>query len=392
MNQANPIIPQGYSVKHRMPSDELTRLAEMVKSAPLVQEVLDCMPELVCVLTSSRQVLLANQAMLVFLGQGQGELTPGARPGELAQCVHTEDGLRDCGTTSYCSQCGAFRTIMETIGKGQRSVGECRITRNNAGKLESLDLYLWCSPVRVEDQTLYILAILNISDQKRRQALERIFFHDLLNSFSALTSHVQLLQGAPVDEVPLLATRLARSTDALLQEVLAQRDLMLAESDQLTVNPSLINPAQLLQNVSDMFRDNPICRDRLLQIAPQSESAGFVSDAVLLKRVLLNMVKNGLEAAQPGDMVTMGWDLQDSSVDIWVHNPQVMAPEHQLQVFKRSFSTKGSGRGLGTYSIQLLGERYLEGEVGFSSNQESGTRFYIRVPLRPSFFPALRNN
>ncbi len=387
MTQVSPIIPEGYSVKHRMLPDELTQLAEMVKRAPLVQEVLDCMPELVCVLTSSRQVLLANQAMLVFLGHDQGDLSPGARPGELAQCAHTEDGLHDCGTTSYCGQCGAFRTIMESIGKGERAIGECRITQNKAGKLESLDLYLWCSPVKVNSHTLYILAILNISDQKRRQALERVFFHDLLNSFSALTSHVQLLQSAPVDQVPLLATRLAQATDALVQEVLAQRDLLLAESDQLTVNPSLVNPTQLLQRVADVFKNNPICIDRLLQIAPQSQSVGLISDAVLLKRVMVNMAKNGLEAAKPGEMVTMGWDLQNSSVEIWVHNPQIIPPEHQLQIFKRSFSTKGSGRGLGTYSMQLLGERYLEGDVGFNSNREAGTRFFIRVPLRPSFFP-----
>jgi hypothetical protein len=390
--QSSPLVPEGYSVKHRMPPDELSQLAEMVKCAPLVQEVLDCMPELVCVLTSSRQVLLANQAMLVFLGQSQGDLSPGARPGELAQCVHTEDGLYDCGTTSYCSQCGAFRTIMESIGTDNRSIGECRITQKKEGKLESLDLYLWCSPVKVESHTLYILAILNISDQKRRQALERIFFHDLLNSFSAMISHVQLLQNATTDQVPLLANRLGQTTDALVQEVLAQRDLMLAESDQLTVNPSLVNPSQLLQRVADMFQNDPICNDRLLQIAPQSQSVGLVSDAVLLKRILVNMAKNGLEAAKPGEMVTMGWDVQGSSVEMWVHNPQVIPPEHQLQIFKRSFSTKGSGRGLGTYSIQLLGERYLEGEVGFTSSQESGTRFFVSIPLRPSFFPANRAN
>jgi len=241
--------------------------------------------------------------------------------------------------------------------------------------------------VEVEDHTLYILAIVNISDQKRRQALERIFFHDLLNSFSALTSHVQLLQTAPVDQVHVLANRLSQATDSLVQEVLAQRDLLLAESDQLIVNPSLINPSQLLQRVADGFASDLLLRDRLLQIAPQSQSVGLIADAVLLKRILVNMAKNGLEASQPGEMVSMGWEMDEKDVRFWVHNPQVIAPEHQLQMFNRSFTTKGSGRGLGTYSMRLLSERYLEGEVGFTSEKDTGTRFWVSLPLRPSYFP-----
>jgi signal transduction histidine kinase len=52
----------------------------------------------------------------------------------------------------------------------------------------------------------------------------------------------------------------------------------------------------------------------------------------------------------------------------------------RLQVFKRSFSTKGSDRGLGTYSIKLLTENYLGGEVGFASEEGNGTTFWVKLP------------
>ncbi|KMY67609.1 hypothetical protein AAU61_11880 [Desulfocarbo indianensis] len=367
--------------------EELASLAGLVKSAPFLESVLDCMPELVCVLTGTRQLVMANQAMLAFLGRQEGDLIPGARPGELLQCVHAGASPHGCGTTPYCSQCGAFGAIMASIGTGARASGECRVTQSKSGRNESLDLYLWCSPFSVEGLEFYVLAILDISDQKRRQALERIFFHDLLNSFSALSSQVQLLQNARSEHVPQLSTRLSLAADALLQEILAQRDLLLAESNRLKPNPSLINPAQVAQRVVEAFQSDNLCRDRLLQIAPQSQSIGLISDAVLLNRVLVNMVKNALEASQAGDMVVIGWEHTEGQIEIWVHNPQVIPHEHQLQVFNRSFSTKGSGRGLGTYSIRLLSERYLEGEAGFTSTQETGTRFYVRLPLRPSYFP-----
>jgi len=58
-----------------------------------------------------------------------------------------------------------------------------------------------------------------------------------------------------------------------------------------------------------------------------------------------------------------------------------MMPEHvQRQVFNRSFSSKGVGRGLGTYSIRLLTEKYLKGRAWFTSNESEGTTFFIEIP------------
>jgi sensor histidine kinase regulating citrate/malate metabolism len=54
-----------------------------------------------------------------------------------------------------------------------------------------------------------------------------------------------------------------------------------------------------------------------------------------------------------------------------------------LRIFQRSFSTKAKkGRGIGTYSMKLFGERYLGGKVGFETNEEKGTMFFIELPER----------
>jgi len=53
----------------------------------------------------------------------------------------------------------------------------------------------------------------------------------------------------------------------------------------------------------------------------------------------------------------------------------------RLQVFQRSFSTKGGrGRGVGTYSARLLAERYLGGRLSFSSVAGQGTTFVLDLP------------
>jgi sensor histidine kinase regulating citrate/malate metabolism len=49
------------------------------------------------------------------------------------------------------------------------------------------------------------------------------------------------------------------------------------------------------------------------------------------------------------------------------------------QIFMRSFSTKGATRGLGTYSVKLLTEKYLKGKASFLSNTSEGTVFTIEL-------------
>ena len=106
------------------------------------------------------------------------------------------------------------------------------------------------------------------------------------------------------------------------------------------------------------------------------------SDSVLLIRCLGNLVKNALEAVNPQANVYLYSKREENSVLFCVKNDGIIPQNIQLQIFQRSFSTKAaSGRGIGTYSVKLLVEQYLNGKVSFKSNPELGTVFSIRVPI-----------
>jgi signal transduction histidine kinase len=65
-----------------------------------------------------------------------------------------------------------------------------------------------------------------------------------------------------------------------------------------------------------------------------------------------------------------------------VNNAGEIPPTVAPRIFQRSFTTKaGTGHGLGTYGMRLLGERYLGGKVSFTTSAEAGTVFSIRLPL-----------
>jgi sensor histidine kinase regulating citrate/malate metabolism len=92
------------------------------------------------------------------------------------------------------------------------------------------------------------------------------------------------------------------------------------------------------------------------------------------------MLKNAIEATSLGGTITVGVVDSGDEIEFWMNNPGEMPRQVQLQVFQRSFSTKGRGRGLGTYSMRLLTERYLGGRVTFSSSAIEGVTFRAVYP------------
>lgn len=99
-------------------------------------------------------------------------------------------------------------------------------------------------------------------------------------------------------------------------------------------------------------------------------------------RVLINMVKNAMEAVSRGEHIILKANDEKENIRFSVYNNTYIPRKIQMQIFQRSYSTKGNNRGVGTYSMKLLGENYLKGHVDFVSRKKEGTTFYIDLPIR----------
>ena len=369
--------PTAFAPAERATSDALRRQRRFFADAPLVPTLLDTLPSFFLILNEQRQTVFANEALRKAFDLTQDDVC-GLRPGELLGCLHAHDTPGGCGTTSFCRYCGAVQAILSAL-RGQETVQECRITLKDG---EAVDFRVWTTPVTVEGQRFSTVVFEDISHEKRRHALERIFFHDILNTAGSLQGLVDVLDEVDSPLFEEFVTMAQRSADTLVAEINAQRTLTMAESGDLKVRPELIISTTLLQRVIDLYQQHPVAEDRTLCLAPDTAYALFTSDATLLQRVLGNLAKNALEAIDPGETVTMGCFTDDGHVTFWIQNPGHMTEAVQHQLFQRSFSTKGTGRGLGTYSIKLLTEHYLDGRVSFTSSPEDGTTFTVTFPIR----------
>ena len=346
------------------------------------QMFIEAMPDVAIVVNSDRQVIYANKALLGLIGVPEIIQGIGMRPGELFKCDNLKDISARCGTTKACGYCGVLNSILQARLTGKPAVFESRITSQAIDSGQAFDVEVKTSPIIVKEQTFYIISIKDISDKKRRLVLEKIFFHDILNTASGLQGIILALEDQQSPEkMQQIIDYAKKAGGELVDEILAHRILLSAENNDLEIAVFRCNSLQVLQDVSAYLSYHEIASTKNIFIDPFSHNTPFDTDPVILKRILINVVKNALEACSEGGTIQMGSRIMDKNVRFWVNNMGVIPEDIQNQLFQRSFSTKGKGRGIGTYSIKLLTTHYLGGEVAFKSNLEEGTTFYIHIPL-----------
>lgn len=342
--------------------------------------ILDRIPTIVVVLNSARQVVYYNKALLEMLGTGveEGDIF-GQRIGELIGCIHSDLQEAGCGTSEFCRVCGAVDAILTGLA-GDENVRECSISRGNG---EAMDLKIWAMPIDIQEDRFVILSITDNGSEKRRQAMERIFFHDILNTAGSIRGIAEVLLHKIPENLREIAEILFEASAGLVDEISWQKILVQAESGGLQGNYSHLLTRSLLEELAQVHANSPYGVHRRIQVAPGAASIILESDLVILRRVLGNMVKNALEAVPEQGVVTLDCRVVDEErICFSVHNPTFIPREVQVRIFRRSFSTKGQGRGLGTYSIKLLSQRYLFGDVTFTSSRQEGTTFEAVYPLR----------
>jgi hypothetical protein len=364
----------------RSTSDQILKENEFVASQKIFGEIFGAMSGINAVLDNNRQIIYANNDFLDFFGLKSLDPILGMRPGELVSCIHSGEESFGCGTSAACSYCGAVNAILESQITGSKSTKECRISTVVDVKLKSWDLKITSSPITLSGGLFYIFTIQDIGDEKRRSALERIFFHDLLNTAGGLNGLLTILkEGSTPEDAPELIKLSEGASRDILDEIMLHRQIRAAEDGDLHVTIEPINSIELLESSIGKISSHEVGQNKQVMITGNSSNIDFETDRMLFQRVIINLLKNALEATIKGRTVMAGVEDNGDKINFRVKNDEVIPMDVQMQLFQRSFSTKGQSRGLGTYSIKLLTENYLKGKVSFISNETEGTVFSIEL-------------
>jgi nitrogen-specific signal transduction histidine kinase len=364
----------------RATAERFSASRRAVEADTFFTSILEAVPDYVMVLNEERQILMMNASLRNALGPEKMEELIGLRPGEAVECLFSIEGEEGCGTGAHCATCGAVRAIIDSTRTGKRVTRECRITLRGANPI-SLDLEVTATPVTVGEAQVTVCFLKDVAAEKRKALLERIFFHDVMNTAGGMRGVAAALasKAFPPEKDREYREWMVILSERLIDEISYHRNLLAAEKGEFRPDLGMVNVRHLMKELHALYSNHDVATHSSL-ILREVPSCDLVTDHSILRRILGNLVKNALEAPPWRKEVAFWAAETQDSVTFSVHNPGVMPQDVQLQLFQRSFSTKGTeGRGIGTYSAKLFGERYLRGKVFFESTEEKGTVFSFQV-------------
>jgi len=344
----------------------------------------DCPADVLSALVSDQVILLddglkivgANRAFRSEHGPAAPEVAARSL-GEVLNCRYAPGG--GCGKAGACAECGLLQAI-EVSRMADVGEQECRILTADG---TAFDFSVRVLPLGVTgpDGAVWACGLADTFARKRLRALERAFFHDVTNLAVGIRGMFEILENAGSGEGADIRAMLQGSANKLVDEIERWRTLRVAENGDLRLWCSSLSPDGVLQMAVDRYQEETSSRH--LKIVTEKNFSGclFETDRELFMMVLGELLLNAIEASSRDDTITLGSSSGEGTVAFYVKNSAVLSPSVQAHVFERSFTTKGSGRGVGTYRAKLIAERYLKGKVWFSSCASEGTTFYVSFPL-----------
>jgi PAS domain S-box-containing protein len=232
--------------------------------------------------------------------------------------------------------------------------------------------------------------------------------HEIGNPLNALHIHLQLMEREvtklrhPIARSPIRALRRATPPPAAVDVVeCAQKldrylDVAKGEITRLdyivtqflqAIRPSLsqLKPALINDVVKETLRLlKPELENRGLNISEKLARRMSPSpiDAGQMQQVLVNLVKNAMQAMTKGGTLTLQTGQNADAVWVSVSDTGGGIPQEQInRIFEPFYTTKKKGTGLGLMIVQRI-VRQHRGHIELESHVGQGTMFRVWLPLR----------
>ena len=208
--------------------------------------------------------------------------------------------------------------------------------------------------------------------------------HDIRNPLQTITSSVYLAK-EEVKSLPASSKKedLIESLETIEEQVSYINKIVSDLQDFVKpLNPK-IEEIDLHKLVKDAFLSSAIPENIKVLISIEEDLPRLVVDRYLIKRVLINLITNAVQAMPDGGTISVKATQKNGVALISVEDTGLGIPEeNRNKIFKPLFTTKSKGQGFGLSVCKRLVEAHNGGSITFESEVGKGSKFTIKIPSK----------
>ena len=211
--------------------------------------------------------------------------------------------------------------------------------------------------------------------------------HEINQPLTAISTYAhagqRLLESDSLDREKLqgalgkISTQAGRAGDVIRR----LRNLVRTHSSART----LVEIESLVREIVELAEVDAKSHDVTIQVDLQQALPRVLADPVQLQQVVLNLLRNAMEAmaaphCAPRTILVSARSVEEDYVEIAVRDRGIgISSDVERQLFKTFYSTKKSGLGMGLPISRSILDAH-GGHLGFTRNEDRGTTFRISLP------------
>ena len=299
--------------------------------------------------------------------------------GRINYCNSTTLALLGIATFGHIRQ---LRPVSESLYEAFMTVAEESHEErasfyNERGKIT---ISLTASRARIGKNEVKVITFNDISgeiaenEQQSWSKLIRVLTHEIMNTVTPIASLSEtLLKFENVDdEVRSGLDTISQSSRSLIRFVDSYRNLT-------RVAPPVKKAfyvRELAERVINLTREQSVISGAVCTYVEKSEDILIYADEGQLTQILINLVKNAIQADARNITITAEINLSEQIIIHVINDGRPISKESQEEIFVPFFTTKQEGTGIGlSLSRQIM--RLHNGSLNLTRSDEKGTVFTL---------------
>ena len=300
------------------------------------------------------------------------------KDGRVTYCNKTALSLLGIATFGHIRQ---LRSVSDSLYASFRTIADGNEERasyyNESGKMT---ISLTASQATIGKDTVRIIAFNDISneiaenEQQSWSKLIRVLTHEIMNTITPIASLSDTLltfDGADEDIRNGLST-ISESSKGLIKFVDSYRNLT-------RVAPPVKKAfyfKELAERVINLTREQTIMSGAVCTYVEKSEDVLLYADEGQITQILINLVKNAVQAEAKNIEITAEINLSEHIIINVTNDGHPISKESQEEIFVPFYTTKQEGTGIGlSLSRQIM--RLHNGSLSLSKSDSHSTVFTL---------------